>query len=136
MNTILVVEDEPNQRLLYRMELENEGYRVVLASQGEEAFEKIKEAQPDLMVLDLRIPVMAGMEFLDRIMGMNAKLPVIIYSAYDGYKDNFGSLSADAYLVKNSNLDLLKEEIKRIVSQRKSEGKWPVWGEAGNGSAL
>ena len=120
MNTILVVEDEPNQRLLYRMELENEGYRVVLASQGEEALEKVKEAKPDLVVLDLRFPVMGGMELLDRMMGLNAKLPVIIYSAYDGYKDNFLTWSADAYLVKNSNLDLLKKEIKRIVSQRKA----------------
>ncbi len=136
MNTILVVEDEPNQRLLYRMELENEGHRVVLASQGEEALEKVKEAKPDLVVLDMRIPVMDGMDFLDRMMGMNTKLPVIIYSAYDGTKDNFGSLSADAYLVKSSNLDLLKEEIKRILSQRKSEGRWPVWGENNKKSAI
>ena len=106
--------------MLYRMELENEGYRVVLASQGEEALEKVKEAKPDLVVLDLRLPVMGGMELLDRMMGLNAKLPVIIYSAYDGYKDNFLTWSADAYLVKNSNLDLLKKEIKRIVSQRKA----------------
>ena len=136
MNTILVVEDEPNQRLLYQMELENEGYGVVMASEGREALEKLKETKPDLVVLDLRIPVMDGMDFLDRMMRMNAKLPVIIYSAYDGIKDNFGSLSADAYLVKNSNLALLKEEIKRILSQRKSGGRWPVWGENNKKSAM
>ncbi len=128
MPTILLVEDELNQRLLYQMELEDEGYRVVLASDGWEALQQSKEEHPDLVVLDLGMPGMDGIEALGRMMDQNAKLPVIIYTGDENFKDNFMTWVADAYLVKRSNLDALKEEIERVLLERKGERYriWPV----------
>lgn len=118
MITILLAEDEPNQRLLYQMELEDDGYRVVLASDGWEALKQVKEEHPDLMVLDLGMPGMGGMEALGRMMDEKANLPVIIYSAYDSCQDNSIPWTPDAYLVKSSDLALLKGEIERVLLSR------------------
>ena len=121
MTTILLVEDELNHRLLYQTELEDDGYRVVLASDGWGALQQVKEEHPDLVVLDLGMPGMDGIEALWRMVGLNAKLPVIIYSAYDNSQDNFMTWLADAYLVKSSNLDVLKGEIEQVLLEtRKS----------------
>ena len=130
MTTILLVEDELNQRLLYQTELEDDGYRVILASDGWGALQQVKEEHPDLVVLDLGMPGMDGIEALWRMVGLNAKLPVIIYSAYDSSQDNFMTWLADAYLVKSSNLDVLKGEIEQVLLERQvraSESAAP-WG--------
>lgn len=129
MITILLVEDEPNQRTLYQMELEDENYRIVLASDGREALQKVKEEHPDLVVLDLVMPGMDGLETLSRMLALNPRLPVVIYSAYTGFMDNFMSWVADAYLVKSSDVDLLKAEIRRALLKREEKG--PVWPEIG-----
>ena len=122
MVTVLLVEDEPNQRVLYQMELEDEGYDVIVASDGREALQKVEEVQANLVVLDLRMPGMDGIETLGRMMDLNPRLLVIVYSAYETFKDNFLTWAADAYLVKNSNLDVLKEEIRRVILAREEEG--------------
>ena len=118
MATILLVEDEPNQSRLYRMELEDEGYHVISASDGREALQAVEGERPDLVVLDLHMPGMDGVEALSRLLSSDSSLPVIIHSAYEGFKDNFMTWSADAYLVKSSNLDGLKQEIQRVLAER------------------
>ena len=125
MTTILVVEDELNQRLLYQMELEDDGYRVVLASDGWEALQQVKEEHPDLVVLDLGMPGMDGIEALGRMMDQNAKLPVIIYSAYESFRDSL-AWAADAYVVKSSNLDVLMHEIERVLLERQKKSHEPA----------
>jgi len=117
MNTILVVEDNLNQQLLYQIELEEEGYRVVVASDGREALEKVRIEQPNLVVLDLSMQGMDGIEALERMRLMNTRFSprVIIHSAYEGCKDNYITKAADAYLIKSSDLDELKGEIQRVL---------------------
>ena len=127
MPTILLVEDEANQRLLYRMELEDEGYHVVAAGNGREALQEARRTRPDLVVLDLRMPDMDGLEALQRMPALNPRLPVIIHSAYETYKDHFMTWAADAYVVKSSNVDVLKAEIRQILSRLNNEGRRPVW---------
>ena len=125
MTTILVVEDELNQRLLYQMELEDDGYRVVLASDGWEALQQVKEEHPDLVVLDLLMPGMGGIEALDRMMDQNAKLPVIIYSAYESFRNNL-AWAANAYVIKSSNLGVLMHEIERVLLERQVKNNEPA----------
>jgi len=122
MTTILVVEDELNQRLLYQMELEDDGYRVVLASDGLEALQQVEEEHPDLVVLDLGMPGMDGIEVLGRLLDQNAKLPVIIYSVYESFQNN-STWAADAYVVKSSNLEVLMHEIERVLLERQGKKK-------------
>jgi CheY-like chemotaxis protein len=118
---ILLVEDEEKQALLYQMELETEGYEVVVARNGREAVELVESAEPDLVVMDISMPEMDGIEAMGRILSRHNKLPVILNTAYASYKDNFLSWSADAYVTKSSDLTKLKETIQRLIAKGKAD---------------
>ena len=115
MKTILVVEDEPNQCELYLEELTDKGYQVECARSGIDALRRAHSLQPDLVVLDLNLPGMSGLEFLARIRTERPELPVIIHTAYSSYRDEFMSWAADGYVLKSSDLSELKERIKRAL---------------------
>ena len=118
MSVVLLVEDEENQRLLYAQELGEEGYQVVLAASGREALDKLGQACPDVVVLDISMPGMDGIETLGKILAEDNALPVILHTAYANYKDNFMTWSADAYVVKSSDLTELKARIKEVLEAR------------------
>ena len=115
MKKILVVDDEKNIRTLYEKELQDEGYAVTLAGNGREALEHFNRDRPDLVVLDIRMPGMDGLEALGKLLAEDPKVPVVLNSAYSSYKDNFLSWSADAYVVKSSDLTELKDTIRRLL---------------------
>jgi len=119
---ILVVEDEVNQGLLYEEELTDEGYEVDVANSGEEALEMVERKNYDLVVLDIGMPDMDGLETLGRMLTIDNKLPVILNTAYPSYKDNFMSWAADAYVIKSSDLTELKEKIRESLENRKETG--------------
>ena len=121
MTTILLVEDDKNQRLLYEQELMHEGYEVVTASNGKEALEKVQEKLPDIVIMDINMPKMDGIEAMGRILGKNKEIPIIINTAYSNYKDSFMSWAADAYIVKTSDLSELKEKIKEVLAKKSKD---------------
>ena len=117
MKTILVVDDDEAIRTLLQEELEEEGYKVLIATNARDAL-KIVAAEPmDLVVLDIRMPGMDGLEALPRILGLKEGLPVIMNTAYSQYQDSFMSWAADAYVVKSSDLTELKDKIKELVNK-------------------
>jgi len=118
MITVLVVEDDKNQRLLYEQELKLEGYEVVTAADGKDALGKIQEQLPDLIIMDINMPKMDGIETMGKILGKNREIPVIINTAYSNYKDNFMSWAADAYIVKSSDLSELKNTAKEVLAKK------------------
>lgn len=118
MSKILVVEDEQHQRELYAMELQDEGYEVEQASNGREAVEMVKSTKYDLVILDIRMPEMDGIEALGKILSRDKKIPIIIYTAYSNYKSNFMTWTADAYITKSSDIKELKDKISDILSTR------------------
>lgn len=118
METILVVEDDSNQRELYAEELADDGYQVLQAANGNEALQLARNYYPDLVVLDINLPGPDGMEILGRLLEAQPKLPVIINSAYSSYKDNFMSWAADAYVCKSSHLDELKIRIRESLDKK------------------
>ena len=115
---ILVVDDEVNQALLYEQELSEEGYDVDLAHSGEEAIEQVQKIRYDLVVLDIGMPEMDGLEVLEKMLGIDKNLSVILNTAYPSYKDNFMSWAADAYVVKSSDLTELKGKIKESLAKK------------------
>ncbi len=121
MKLVLLVEDEANQRLLYSQELEDEGYEVDLAADGMEALEKLKARRPDVVVLDISMPNMDGIETLGNLLSRDNTIPVILHTAYSSYKDNFMTWSADAYVVKSSDLSELKERIRQALTESEGE---------------
>ncbi len=115
---ILIVDDEENIRILYEEELKDEGYQTVLAENGKECLEKIKAENPDLVILDIRMPKMDGLEAIGRIMELKNGLPIILNSAYSAYKNDFASWAADAYVLKSSDLEPLKASIRDMLSRQ------------------
>jgi len=115
MKKILIVEDDDAQRMLYETEIGGMGYSVILAKDGEEAVEFVKEQNPDLVILDLMMPRKHGLEALREILSSDPTTPVIINTAYTHYKDDFISWAAEQYIVKSSDLNELKNAIKRIL---------------------
>ncbi len=118
MNTILCVEDNKNQRLLYEQELSLEGYKIITAADGKDALEKVKEQPPDIIIMDINMPRMNGIEAMGKILSKNKNIPIIINTAYSSYKDNFMTWAADAYIIKSSDLSELKNKIKEILSSK------------------
>ena len=118
-NRLLIVDDEEGIRLLYKEELEEEGYDTEIASSGEEALEKLKDAKVDLVLLDIKMPGMDGVEVLRRVKEKWKNLPVILCTAYPHYKQEFGTWASDAYVVKSSDLKELKAKIKDILKDKK-----------------
>ena len=109
---ILVVDDEENIRLFFKEELEEEGYEVDIASNGYDALEKVKTASFDVIVLDIKMPVMDGIQALNEIKNMNKDQPVILCSAYGEFKQDFSSWVSDGYIVKSADTGELKQTIK------------------------
>lgn len=118
MAKILVVEDDAHQRELYRQELEEEGYEVLVAADGREAVKLAAEKEPDLVILDINMPGMDGIEALGRMLSQNNTLPVIIHTAYTHYKDNFMTWTAEYYVIKSSDTEELREKIKEVLKSR------------------
>ncbi len=110
---ILLVDDEEGIQLLYREEFEDEGYEVVSAYNGDEALEKFKQEPPDLVILDINMPGMSGIEVLRRMKEINPDLPVVLSSAYQEYKQDFGTWASEDYIVKSANMDELKEAVRK-----------------------
>ncbi len=114
---ILIVDDDPHIRMLYKEELEDEGYDVLIASSGKEALEIFSNESPDLVTLDILMPGMDGIEVLRRMKEKNPSLPVIMSTAYD-YRDDFSVWASEAYVVKSADLTELKKTIKKIISEK------------------
>ena len=114
-NKILVVDDEESLRMLFQAEFEETGYQVKTAATAEEALAIIPDYQPNLVIMDIRMPGMSGLEALAKIKEMERDLPVIICSAYGEYKQDFSSWASDGYVIKSTNLDELKRQVKKFL---------------------
>ena len=117
MAHLLVVDDEGDIRHLFAAELEDEGHSVVTCGDRSEALEQLRRQSFDLIILDIQLNQESGLELLQQIARERQDTPVILCTAYSSYKDDFSSWLADAYVVKSSNLDELKNEVRRILAK-------------------
>jgi DNA-binding response OmpR family regulator len=115
MPKVLVVEDEPHLLDLYKLELEDEGYNVQTASDGHSALDMVRVFKPDLIVLDIKLGDIEGLEVLQELKSLHKDKPVVINSAYSHYKNEFTTWLADAYVTKSSDLSELKTRIGELI---------------------
>ncbi|MDQ6898192.1 MAG: response regulator [Candidatus Dormibacteraeota bacterium] len=103
--TVLYVEDDPMVAEMYRLKLELDGYRVVMAKDGLEGLRLAEECSPDLIFLDIRLPAMGGLEVLERLRESDRtrQVPVVILSNYgeSDLVDRGLKLGALDYLIKS-----------------------------------
>ncbi len=116
MTTVLIADDNKNIREFCKGELEAEGYRVLLARDGLEALRILGSDGPDLVVLDVRMPAMSGLETMRRIRAARRTLPVIFYTAHHkDYLTDLRSWPSIPCVEKSENLRELKQAIAAAV---------------------
>jgi CheY-like chemotaxis protein len=119
---ILYVEDHPHHRKIMKELLELSGYNVVLASNGAEGIEKAKEELPDVVVMDLRMPNMDGVEAIKHLKSDPAvsNIPVIAISAWTSKRAREDALRAGAvkFLAKPFDSNRLINEINTLMSSK------------------
>ena len=115
---ILVIDDE-SVRFVLEDELTDEGYEVLLADRASQADKILAEVIPDLIILDINMPEIDGITYLNKIRKPYSFIPIILYSAYPEYKMSFEVWGCDAYIIKSSNLNELKDTIKRLLIEKK-----------------
>ncbi len=130
--TILVVDDEPEYRMIMRSVLMAEGYDVLLAEHGEEALEKLKEAKVDLVISDIYMPVMDGIKFHRTVRATPEidTLPFLFVSAYDDQHtlDAVKDPRFEGFLRKARPVEELIEWINYLTTPEEKRPKSPPGG--------
>ena len=116
--TVLVVDDDPDIAQLVRMQLENNGYRVLTASRGHKALEMVRTDEIDLIVLDRILPDMDGLDILDELKGAPsyATIPIIMLTIVEDDGEAMAR-GASAYLIKPVNEQLLLEQVDTVLTR-------------------
>nr|WP_272913390.1 response regulator [Desulfomonile tiedjei] len=118
MAKILIVDDEEGIRMLYSMELQDEGYDVITLPDGRELLSVVDRENPDCIILDIKMKDFNGLDLLQQIRKKHYDLPVILNSAYSSFKVDLKAVAADYYVVKSSDLRELKEKLKVALETR------------------
>lgn len=119
---ILVVDDEEGARELFFTILSDEGYDVTLANNGEEALNRFKGDTYDLVVTDIKMPVMDGLQLLQEIRKTGSKTDVIMVTAYGEVESYLKAMSLGAaeYINKPIRIKELKRIVHKVLTERKA----------------
>ncbi|UXZ55479.1 response regulator [Halomonas sp. 7T] len=121
MAKVLVVDDEPNIVLSLEFLMEQAGFEVITAEDGEQALEQVKNTSPDLLLLDISLPGMSGFDVLERLRGQEATahLPIIMLTAHgrDVEREKGMALGADDYITKPFSTQSLVEKVKALLTE-------------------
>jgi DNA-binding response OmpR family regulator len=112
MAKILIVDDEEGIRMLYSMELQDEGYDVLTLPDGKDLLTTVERERPDCVVLDIKMREYNGLDLLQQLRKKYYDMPVILNSAYSSFKVDLKAVAADYYVVKSSDLSELKDKLK------------------------
>ena len=119
---VLVVDDDAKIRTVVRRGLAYEGYRVVEAASGEDGLEKAREHLPQLVILDVMMPGIDGLEVTRRLRAGGDEVAILMLTARDEVKDRVEGLEtgADDYLVKPFNFEELLARVHALLRRRTS----------------
>ena len=122
---VLIVEDNPQNMRLIEMTLRPKGYRLLQATDGEEALDIAIKEKPDLIIMDIYLPKVSGLEVIKRLRQMPAfnHTPIIAITAYamKGDKEKIIEAGCDAYLPKPINTRQLPEVVTEMLLQRQKD---------------
>lgn len=125
MQTILVIDDDENLRDTIGVMLEQEGFRAVLAADGRAGFDKAITLKPDLILVDLRLPGMSGVEICKQVRATQAATPIIVLSAVGEEIDKvlLLEIGADDYVVKPFGTRELMARIRAVLRRAAPDGR-------------
>jgi CheY-like chemotaxis protein len=118
MAKILVIDDQPNVRMLLALLLRQQGYDVVLAENGWEGLQLYRQEHPDVILLDLNMPELDGVTVLTQIRSVDLKQPVIILTGDSAQETErqVRALGVSEFILKGSSLHLLWPTLKRLLN--------------------
>lgn len=116
MPRILVIDHEPTTRELYRNALVAEGFEVATAADPAAAKRLVQDWDPQLAVLDVRLGEESGLDLLRQLLEIRRSLCTILVSAYPGYRDDFTSWLADAFLNKTRDVRELTSKVHELLA--------------------
>jgi two-component system response regulator AtoC len=118
--TILVADDDASIRSLLKQLLSDEGYSVVEATTGTEVVEKVKDTNPDLVIMDVRMPELDGIEALSKLKVSSPKTSVLIMTAFGSSNNAIRAMELGAfdYITKPFELDKISHTVKRVIEYR------------------
>ena len=123
--TILVVDDDADIQMTVRLALEISGYKVMEGSNAKEAFDAIAKCTPDLILLDVSLPLVSGWQLLEKIRSIPGldETPVVITTAHVGNEVSRRAtqLGASDYLAKPFDVEALSGLVRRLLAARKNE---------------
>ena len=114
---ILVVSDTSSLRRIYENKLSEHGFAIDISLDGKDALHKLQEELIDLVLLDLDIEHGSGLSYLQEFVACRKKAKVVVVSDSSVYKNDFHSWAADAYLLKSTDLEELKNTIDAILHE-------------------
>ena len=127
MAKILIIEDDKELAHITELELNHEGFSVITAAEGREGLEKIQSEKPDLVLLDVMLPRLSGLEVLHKVRSeLNSDLPVILVTARGETIDKVDGLNsgADDYITKPFKIEELLARMNAVLRRfQKSSGK-------------
>lgn len=118
MMKVLIVDDEEMAIKLVEHQMKLEGFEILTTTDGREAIELIKSENPDLVISDIMMPFMSGLELLEHIKSETKKIPVILISALDDVEviQTAIGMGADDFVIKPVKMDELSLRIKRVLA--------------------
>jgi DNA-binding response OmpR family regulator len=125
MSTILVIDDDESLRDTIGIMLEQEGFSPVLVSDGKTGYERALAVKPDLMIVDLRLPGMSGIEICKQLRAASFKTPIIVLSAVGEEVDKvlLLEIGADDYVVKPFGARELLARIRAVLRRTSPEAR-------------
>jgi len=121
--TILLIDDDVDLQELVKITLKVKGYRVEIAGNGFEALEKLKTLTPDLIILDMNMPKMGGLEFYQKIcVNDKPKYPVLVLTARANMEQLFRQFNIDGFMSKPFEIDDLLKEVAMIIDKNSNVG--------------
>jgi DNA-binding response OmpR family regulator len=116
---VLVVEDDPDLAALEAEVLKLRGHEVDVASNGREALEAVERARPDLILLDIKMPVMNGREFADEYRRREpSTAPIVVVTAADDAQRRAAEVGASGWIAKPFDPDALVDKVTTLLTER------------------
>jgi len=128
MNNILIVDDDKDMQAILADTLEMEGYKTSVAGDGNAAIKEITNNSPELILLDVRLPGMSGLQLLEKIKAVNKNLVVIMLTGYGDIKDSVSAIKLGAfdYITKPFNDEEIIANIKNALESHNGGNNGPI----------